>query len=124
DLIECVFGLLLTISKMLVELQGGKLQFISTLGEGSIFTFSLPIAKSSTMAEVSTGYQQASPSVEPIGTNVVTAENVSKANEGKTSSTRIIVVDDDSVNLQVVETVLSNEAYELTTVLNPRSEEH
>src|SRR5699024_8163724 len=33
----------------------------------------------------------------------------------------IIVVDDDSVNLQVVETVLSNEAYELTTVLNPKN---
>src|SRR5699024_12209383 len=91
------------------------------LGVGFIFTFYLMIAKSFTMAEDSTGYQQASPSVEPIGTNVVTAENVSKANEGKTSSTRIIVVDDDSVNLQVVETVLSNEAYELTTVINPKN---
>src|SRR5699024_9607244 len=63
QLIEGGFGLGLNISKKLVELQGGKLEVISTLGEGSIFTFSLPIAKSSTMAEVSTGYQQASPSV-------------------------------------------------------------
>src|SRR5699024_5924699 len=53
--------------------------------------------------------------------NTIIAKNGSKADEDKIGCTRIIVVDDDVLNLQVVETMLSKESYELTTVINPKS---
>src|SRR5699024_7673228 len=121
QLTESGFGLGLNISKKLVELQGGRLEVTSSLGEGSTFTFTLPIAKSSVLPESAINYEQTSASVALSPSHAATAENVARADEDKISCTRIIVVDDDALNLQVVETVLSMESYELTTVTNPKN---
>ena len=121
QLTESGFGLGLNISKKLVELQGGKLKVTSSLGEGSTFTFTLPTAKSSIMTEFSTAHEETSASTDLSESNTIIAKNGSKADEDKIGCTRIIVVDDDVLNLQVVETVLSKDSYELTTVINPKS---
>ncbi len=39
------WGLGLSIVKKMVEAQGGEIQFSSTLGQGSTFTFTLPLAE-------------------------------------------------------------------------------
>src|SRR5699024_5605546 len=119
QLTENGIGLGLNKSKKLVELQGGKLKVTSSLGEGSTFTFTLPTAKSSIITEFSTAHDETSDSTDISESNTNIANNGSKADEDKIGCTRIIVVDDDVLNLQVVETVLSKDSYELTTVINP-----
>ncbi|GAE31835.1 ATP-binding response regulator [Alkalihalobacillus hemicellulosilyticus] len=103
------FGLGLSICKQLVELHGCTLNVDSTLNKGSIFSFTLPVA---------------SDSVDEL--TPVMVENASSWNEvaaitnepQKTvaGTIHLLVVDDDRVNLNVLESVFFEECYQLCTV--------
>src|SRR5699024_7809501 len=104
------------LSKQLIELHKGELVVTSKPGQGSTFTFSLPIVKS-----VSVLTNQ----VEPDDIDGEVAENKRPVKQTATVKTthmedrpRIIVVDDEPVNLRVIETILSEEVYDLTSVLS------
>lgn len=110
------FGIGLYLSKQLIELHKGELVVTSKPGQGSTFTFSLPIVKS-----VSILTNQ----VEPDDIDGEVAENKRPVKQTATVKTthmedrpRIIVVDDEPVNLRVIETILSEEVYDLTSVLS------
>lgn len=107
------FGLGLYVSKKLVELHGSSLQVQSTLGEGTIFTFTLPIAQDDVKRAIDA-------SVEGIMTHTLTATQQNKQESITFGEVvpRILVVDDDAVNLQVVETILATENYEVVTALS------
>ncbi len=115
-MVESGFGLGLSISKQFVELHGGELLVESSRGKGSTFTFSLPLATDEQLNDV----------LREVSATVADRIVVEKQIDLKSAMVRdeelpeerphILVVDDDPVNLQVVETILSKENYAMTLV--------
>jgi signal transduction histidine kinase len=83
-------GLGLTLSKRIVELHGGRLWMESTVGEGSLFGFSIPLAPATAPAPL--------PPATPAGV----------AGDGRRT---VVVIDDDPLDLELVEAVLAPEGY-------------
>lgn len=100
-------GLGLGISRHLVELHGGKLWAESTPGSGSIFHFTVPISSQAASTVAIESRDHPPPSVpSPLSTPPATDLN----------APRILAVDDDPVNLQVVRNHLGLEGMAVTVV--------
>lgn len=134
-------GLGLSICKQLIELHGGMLYVESEPGKGSVFTFNLPVADtSSDMAhegaplsdreEVEPAYRQemlAAAGLTDIDMTLLagtTAQQEIAVDKVQpllpAGHTLILAVDDNPINLKVLESILSSEPYSITTVASAR----
>lgn len=117
-------GLGLSICQQLVEMHGGEVMVSSSLGEGSVFTFTLPIADDSFEAEVAVATEtkeEATPLSEHAYKDASTSIhhaiiNAMARNTRTDYRPKILAVDDDAVNLRVLMNILSNERFDVETV--------
>jgi two-component system, sensor histidine kinase ChiS len=94
-------GLGLAITRNLVELHGGRISVASELGRGTVFTFTLPVAADESFPVGG----QALPKTMPAGAVPDPGSPRSEPEQdlaGFAQTVRVLVVDDDPVNLQVL----------------------
>lgn len=106
------FGLGLGITKQLVELHGGEIELSSKVGKGSVFTFSLDIDQV---------MDQSVNEKEPYNEVILHTSFDRKEAEAENtndSRPRILLVDDDPVNLEVFRSILEEQNYDLRAVMN------
>lgn len=97
-------GLGLNICKELIQLHGGTISVRSKVGQGSTFSFTIPLANISTDGEESKNIAVPTP-VENDETRLIEHTDILLP-EKKGKGAHILIVDDDPVNLQVLTNIL------------------
>lgn len=97
-------GLGLAITKRLVEMMGGKINVTSTYGEGSLFVVQLP--------------QTISRQEELTPTEVINTKLVLEKLKGEYVGKRILIVDDNKLNIKVAKKALADFGFIIDEALN------
>ncbi|MBB3131132.1 signal transduction histidine kinase [Paenibacillus rhizosphaerae] len=127
-------GLGLSICKQLVELHGGRLTAESAPGQGAVFSFSLPTAEGWLQADLDNSVGgRTEPKLEDaiLDSLQITEAAVSletayagqaagSLNESISGGIKILVVEDDPVNLRVLAGIFAEEPYEIHTALSAK----
>jgi len=122
-MVEGGFGLGLSICKQLLDLHGETLRVRSEPGRGSEFVFTLrlaadadPAAEEEREAENSERTAREEAAASSAGGREEAGFGRENARRPAADRPRILLVDDDPVNLKVLESILSHEHYDMTPV--------
>lgn len=113
-------GLGLAVTKQLVELHNGEISVTSTLGEGSRFTFTLPLAENSALTERPAESRiplskVRSFTLEPLSLQEIGDTLASLAATSNTNGRlKVLIVDDEPLNRQVLMNYLTTQNYVVT----------
>lgn len=107
-------GLGLNICRKLVELHGGMIHAQSVVGEGSIFSFTFPIAEEKKLNQLEENFTQLPIEIEGIANHSKDEVAADQVDQRETIS-NILIVDDNYMNLHVIRNVLETENYYVTT---------
>jgi signal transduction histidine kinase len=111
-------GLGLSITKKMVELHGGSVSLKSRLGEGSEFTFTVPLADESIKDVPGEAPKIIDIEAFAPGDKESSTEKRTEENPEEKDVRRILVVDDEPVNIQVLNNILIMRDYSVTSVYN------
>lgn len=113
-------GLGLSIARELVELHGGEISATSIVGEGSTFSFTLPLADGTTVQHnTDITHSQIDEHVAKLTTAFKTyplPQETVNEQQPFTKKVHILAVDDDPINLKVLKNILPSDKYNITTV--------
>lgn len=107
------FGLGLSICNQLVKLHGGNLSVQSIPGKGTTFSFTLPLAEEESEEE-----REHQATIIFTEKESLLSDAPPKQSSGAISFQRILIVDDDPVNVKILREILMNENYEVVTSTN------
>jgi len=112
-------GLGLSISKDIVELHGGKIWVESEIDKGTSFYFTLPVGEGDliqSFADIDEMPESINNGSEIIAAEGEVASVESKIYDVKNNSARILIVDDEEVNLKVLTNYLGLAGYSVNAV--------
>ncbi len=107
-------GLGLTVTKALVELHGGEISITSVLGEGSRFSFTLPVYDSESMGSGDQAHGKDELQQRHLLQNISPARCTLVGGTGSPETAHILIVDDEPVNRLVLEGYLKARRYRVT----------
>jgi PAS domain S-box-containing protein len=116
-------GLGLAISREIVELMGGTITVTSVAGEGSSFSFTIPLdtAETSILPPLQTCSEWGSTPLTPRSLSVVPEQrslSEAEGSPGKGTAPRILIVEDDHTNRALLQMALKRKQYLTETANN------